>query len=669
MKHSFLLLLAVLLAVTAPVTPARAQDDSVSIDFFYDALSPYGDWIYAENYGYVWQPMAAQQPGWSPYADGSWAFTDAGWTWISNEDFGWITYHYGRWIRMQQAWVWVPGYEWAPAWVSWRQTQGQIGWAPLPPEAAWTPNIGFGGWTDSYYDVGPSYYNFIPIGLFASATSLRPLILDRSRNFTYYDQSVNITHTTYQQNVMNHIFVGGPDPQRIDGFGGNNRVRRLNLHRDDDGFRRDWLDRDRDRGPRGNGPPRGNPSRIEQGQLFIAAPSIRRDPSHGLPSRVRESMNKPQIDRGWRGADNEGADRLRKQQRDELERSRPPNLPEKNLRPVTSIAPPPAFGRNLEPHERNGGRKGPPGATTPDPRSGKDEEVRKPGTPKNPMPDGPPGIPGKGPDTPRTPGTPPGAGRPGRDTQPPEQQPGKMPGRGGRENGVPTPGGAPEVRPGMPQGPQGGVPQLPGQKPGRGPREDKAPTPDRAPEARPGMPQGPQGGVPQLPGQKSGRGSREDKAPTPDRAPQTRPGLPQGQQGGVPQLPGQRPGRGPRENGAPNPGGAPGMRPGLPQQVPQAPPQRIVPQQRIPSTPAQPPAERPRREQPQARPMPAAPQQIIPRPAPQQAPQQRPPQAPAPQQRPPQAPRIAPPAAPQQPPAAPPAGAPQNPGGRRQRGN
>ena len=106
MKHSLLLLFAALLAVTAPLAPARA-DDSVSIDFFYDALSPYGDWIYTDGYGYVWQPLASQQPGWSPYADGSWAFTDAGWTWISNEDFGWLTYHYGRWIRMQQSWLWV----------------------------------------------------------------------------------------------------------------------------------------------------------------------------------------------------------------------------------------------------------------------------------------------------------------------------------------------------------------------------------------------------------------------------------------------------------------------------------------------------------------------------------------------------------------------------------
>lgn len=412
MKRSLLLLCATLLVVAAPLAPARA-DDSVSIDFFYDALSPYGDWIYTPNYGYVWQPFVAQQPGWAPYANGSWAYTDAGWTWISNEDFGWITYHYGRWVLMQQFWVWVPGYDWAPAWVSWRQTQGQIGWAPLPPEAAWAPGIGFGGWTDGYYDVGPAYYNFVPIGMFASAGSVLPYILDRSRNFSCYDQSVNITQTSYRPDVMNHIFVGGPDPRRIDGFG-SNHVRRLTLHRDDAAFRRDWLDPDH----RGSaGPPRGagGYSRIDQGQLFVAAPSIRRDASHALPSRVREPLHQPVIDRGWRGApDAQSSERLRQLQRNELARTRPPELPDKNLRPATSTAPPPAFGRELQSHERIGAGTAP---RQPDPRH-VTEEIHTPATPRNPLPaGGPPGIPRRVDVTPGAPAIIPGAGQTRREPQ------------------------------------------------------------------------------------------------------------------------------------------------------------------------------------------------------------------------------------------------------------
>lgn len=504
MKRSFLLLCAALLAASAPLAPAQQSDDSVPVDFFYDALSPYGDWIYTPNYGYVWQPLAAQQPGWAPYADGSWVYTDAGWTWTSNEDFGWLTYHYGRWIRMQQSWMWVPGNQWAPAWVSWRQTQGQIGWAPLPPEAAWTPNIGFGGWTDSYYDVGPAYYNFVPIAAFASSGSLRPFILDRSRNFSFYDQSANITHTSYQPNVMNHIFVGGPDPQRIDGFGGN-QVRRLTLRRDEEGFRRDWLER-----RPGGGPPRGmgSVSRIEQGNLIVTAPSIRRDPSRALPSRVREPMHQPEIDRGWRGAgDPQSADRMRQQQRDELARTRPPNLPEKNVQPATSTLPPPAFGRVLEPHERGGSAL--PQHT--DPRH-VTEEVRPtaplptnttPGLPGRRNEEQPPGIPvGKTEELGSGGGIAPQPGMPHREHHNEGQQSGMRPG----ENHVPPAGGLPHMSPGFPQAPQGIAPQpavpsqnIPntppamhpgfpghqGQQPGRSPAEHAPGQQPSAPLAQP----------------------------------------------------------------------------------------------------------------------------------------------------------------------------------------
>ena len=404
MKRSFLLLFATLLGMAAPLapTPARAND-TVPIDFFYDALSPYGDWISTPNYGYVWQPLVAQQPGWAPYADGSWAYTDARWTWVSNEDFGWITYHYGRWIQMQQGWMWVPGNDWAPAWVSWRQTQGQIGWAPLPPEAAWYPGTGFGGWTDGYYDVGPGYYNVVPMGAFASVTSLLPYILDQNRNFGFYGQSVNITRMSYMPDVTNHIFVGGPDPQRINGFGGN-QVRRLTLRRDDEGFRRDWLEQPGGgAGGINSGVPRGagSRSRIEQDQLFVASPSIRRGASQALPSRVRESLQQPQVERGWRGAsDSPGAEHLRQQQRDELARTAPPSLPEKTSHPATSTAAPPAFGRTLLPHERQatGSGNAVVTGTVPPPNEPRHmtEEVRHPTMPQQFLPAvSPPGIPNR----------------------------------------------------------------------------------------------------------------------------------------------------------------------------------------------------------------------------------------------------------------------------------
>ncbi|WP_395748274.1 DUF6600 domain-containing protein [Prosthecobacter sp.] len=517
MKRTLLLLCATLIAVAAPLPQARA-DDSVPVDFFYDALSPYGDWIYTPNYGYVWEPLASQQPGWSPYADGNWVYTDAGWTWMSNEDFGWLTYHYGRWIRMQHHWFWVPGYEWAPAWVSWRQTQNQIGWAPLPPEAAWVPNIGFGGWTDSYYDVGPAYYNFVPFTAFASRTSLRPFILDRSRNFGFYDQSVNITNTSFRQNAMSQVFVGGPDPQRIDGLGGN-QVRRLTLRRDDDGFRREWLEH-RNGGPNGGPPHRGmgNPARVEQDQLVIAAPSIRRDASsHMFPSKVREAFQQPEIDRGWHGGKGaQNAEELRKKQRDELARMRPPTLPEKNIQPATAAVPPPAFGRALEPHERSGRGGGVPPAVVPpggDPRN-PTEEVR----PAKPISgDAPPGIPKKKIDEPGNGGIVPQPGLTPRGRRGGNQQPGMRPG----ESKPPPTDEGPRKRPGSPQVIPGN--QAPSTSPPNPPKE--SPPRPSVPENTPNSPNGPEGhrGFPNNPGHTPGRTQMEHP---PGRVPGALPAAP-----------------------------------------------------------------------------------------------------------------------------------------------
>lgn len=583
MKRSWILLSAVLLTAVAPLAPARAQwgGDALPIEFVYDALAPYGDWIYTPNYGYVWQPLASQQPGWSPYADGSWVFTDAGWTWISNEDFGWLTYHYGRWIRLMGNWMWVPGNEWAPAWVSWRQTQGQIGWAPLPPEAMWYPNVGFGGWTDSYYDVGPAYYNFVPVGMFAISGSLLPYILDRSRNFSFYDQSVNVTHTVYQQNVMNHIYVGGPDPQRINGLGGN-QVRRLTLRHDEEGFRRNWLDR-----PDG-GPPRGagGPWRIDRdrGQLVVAAPSFRRDASsHVLPARVRESLEKPVMDRGWHGGgDAQGLQRLREKQRDELERTRPALLPEKRVLPATSTVPPPATGRVLNAEERRGrgGHAGAPGTMPPnaDNRPKHDEE-RQPMTPKNPLPPGgppggPPGVPPRMPTVPGA-GTVPPAGRPRSSDHPdkdlpPGQRPGMKPGAPQNERPVIPPvkpqDETPKQRPGRPQN----------EPPGRRPGERNAPAPEGAGRGgRPGIAPGNVPQVPQAPQVPQVPRRREPQAPPPAALPGGPP-----RAGMRPGFPGRRPGNVP-------PPGAPRSMPVAPPQgrpVPMPQPPRVVP------PPPQPPA-------------------------------------------------------------------------------
>ena len=67
-KSLLLLVLAAVLTLAVPRT-ARAQD--VSFDFFYDSLSPYGEWLEVGDYGYCWRPTGVDED-WAPYSDGYW---------------------------------------------------------------------------------------------------------------------------------------------------------------------------------------------------------------------------------------------------------------------------------------------------------------------------------------------------------------------------------------------------------------------------------------------------------------------------------------------------------------------------------------------------------------------------------------------------------------------
>lgn len=122
----------------------RAQAQTgVSIDLFYEKLSPHGDWSPHPEFGYIWQPYDVG-PQWKPYTDGRWEWSDQGWLWISYEPWGWATYHYGRWVYDEYSgWIWIPGTTWAPAWVSWQESPEYIGWSPLPPDRGFFIEIGF----------------------------------------------------------------------------------------------------------------------------------------------------------------------------------------------------------------------------------------------------------------------------------------------------------------------------------------------------------------------------------------------------------------------------------------------------------------------------------------------------------------------------------------------
>ncbi len=106
-------------------------------------------------------------------------------------------------------WIWVPGYEWAPAWVSWRSSDDYVGWAPLPPEAVWEPSKGFSTTVDVSYNIGIQVYNFCRC---SSWPSLHPVLMPPAQNVTILPTTTNVTTVGVRNNA---IYCGGPDSARI----------------------------------------------------------------------------------------------------------------------------------------------------------------------------------------------------------------------------------------------------------------------------------------------------------------------------------------------------------------------------------------------------------------------------------------------------------------------
>ena len=167
------------------------------VGFFYDELSPYGDWILSRDYGWAWFPRDVHSY-WRPYSDGRWVNTEYGWTWASNEPFGWATYHYGRWAWDQRfGWLWIPGTTWGPAWVSWQYGGGYVGWAPLPPSVGFEANVGLRiGGLDLSFGIQPDVYSFVPERSFLEIR-LSTFLIPSARNVTLIRRTRNVTDYSY----------------------------------------------------------------------------------------------------------------------------------------------------------------------------------------------------------------------------------------------------------------------------------------------------------------------------------------------------------------------------------------------------------------------------------------------------------------------------------------
>ena len=107
------ILFAVAFTVLAPPPASASVSWSVSISYFHESLAPYGRWVDSGSYGEVWVPSGIAS-GWDPYWDGEWIWTDYGWTWVSYDPWGDIPYHYGTWVWADTyGWAWEPGTVWA----------------------------------------------------------------------------------------------------------------------------------------------------------------------------------------------------------------------------------------------------------------------------------------------------------------------------------------------------------------------------------------------------------------------------------------------------------------------------------------------------------------------------------------------------------------------------
>jgi hypothetical protein len=72
-------------------------------------------------------------PEYTPYENGQWVDSDAGWYFHASTEPEEITSHYGRWtFTTSLGWVWLPGSVWAPAWVDWREDETYVAWTPVP---------------------------------------------------------------------------------------------------------------------------------------------------------------------------------------------------------------------------------------------------------------------------------------------------------------------------------------------------------------------------------------------------------------------------------------------------------------------------------------------------------------------------------------------------------
>jgi hypothetical protein len=331
-------------------TAREGSDEGGDYNIFYTKLDRYGEWRETSDYGYVWQPREAERSrNWHPYTEGRWVYTDAGWTWVSEEPFGWATYHYGRWTRLRGVgWVWVPGNEWAPAWVSWRKSNDYVGWAPLPPEARFDRRHGIHNWADNYYDIGPDQYRFVATQEFGNHEMQRTVV-PRERNVTIINQTTNVTNITYSNTT---VINQGPSYDEIR-TRSQQPIERLRLERDVNINLNVEV---------GRPVVRGEVIAIPAPVIAIGRPATER------PRTVKAAIAQTVVEHGWEDiGDKQAAEQARTKMKSES--TPPPDAPSKTFVKPEVAAAQPAAATSAAPAESAAPTATATGTATPAPSS------------------------------------------------------------------------------------------------------------------------------------------------------------------------------------------------------------------------------------------------------------------------------------------------------------
>src|SRR5271165_1617808 len=466
--------------------PAQGQiseSNEGDYDVFYSRLSSEeGSWVDAGNYGYCFRPR--ESGDWRPYRDGHWVWTDHGWYWDSNERFAWATYHYGRWVDIGgTGWCWVPGNQWAPAWVSWRQSDENVGWAPLPPEADFSVNPSISSWSDSYYDVGPAAYAFISYSHWHEP-SYAQYIEPRERNVQIINETKNVTNIVTTNNVINNF---GPPDQTV-ATKTNQNIQQVKLALNP-----------------ATGPNAKYGQTLQGNQLNVVAPPATLKPQATQAPSVQNRIANPQVEKGWQGVNPQDAEKLRK------------TIAEQNPPPKDLPKPTPY----VNPQIGKKGQAGSPGTTGSPPAV----TGQKP----------PPNLvkPGEGsPNANVTRGASPNAAAAGNKSVPPNLLGVKPSGTPGGSpagpGGKPTTTGSPELKQTPNRNVPGGSPSAPGASPGATAAGNKSVPPNLLGTKPSGAP----GGSPTrssekptaTPGQPGSQGNQPAVSPTPKPAGNLPPG-------------------------------------------------------------------------------------------------------------------------------------------------